>query len=274
MMKTTLATAVLTAAALAAPSVTFGQTAQMDRPAGQAAETTPGTVGQLGDNARTAADRTGAAMDNAADRAQGGMNDMSQDMKSGMSGDQSMQMKTADGKSVMPSDAKKPQMSADEKKKAAEAFMKAAYSGNLLEVEAGKYVEENVQDPAVKALAHTTTMDHSGANDKLKQAAEKAGVQLSYDLMPPHKALLEALKQKKGEMLASAYLLDQTGNHLKTILLYDIASKNDAVPAAQQYAKEVLPKLKQHTKMILGVDKARFGTDPTSQVDGGMSSGM
>ena len=187
---------------------------------------------------------------------------------------QSMQMKTKEGTSVMPSEAKKPQMSAEQKKTAAEEFMKAAYSANMLEAEAGKYVEENVDDPAIRALAHVTATQHAQANDQLKQVAQQANVQLPTGLMPPHQAVLDAMKKKQGEMLANAYMLDQTGNHIKAVLMYDVASKNDAVPAAQQYARQTLPKIKEHTKMILAIDEARFGTDPTQAVEGGMSTGM
>ena len=142
-------------------------------------------------------------------------------------------------------------------KEADDRFLKAAFSGNELHVQASQYALEQVSNPEVRALAEHLIRDHEEAGKRTEQVADAEGVHVSKELLsgrpkllPPHKAMLDAAMDVTGEMFASVYLFNMASLHVHDILNFSHAATHSPNPAIQQFAVQTLPTLQQHFAMI------------------------
>ena len=132
-----------------------------------------------------------------------------------------------------------------------ERFLKAAYSGNLLEIKLSQYALEQVKGHEhVRHLAEMMIKDHEMANKLVTETAQKCGVALPHDLLPAHKAKLEMAMEVKGEMVHAPYLFDMAGSHVHTILCVSHHMHHTQDAAIKNYCAQVLPKIKMHFGMV------------------------
>lgn len=148
------------------------------------------------------------------------------------------------------------QPTADEKMTAEKAFVKGAYSVNMLHVKASEYALSQVNDPEVRKLAEKLIKDHTMAMEKLAAIASSKGIELSQDLLPPQKAMLEHAMMTKGEMFATTYLINMTTLHVGDILKASHVANDASDPEIKAFAAESLPVLREHYKMILPMAEA------------------
>jgi predicted outer membrane protein len=94
--------------------------------------------------------------------------------------------------------------------------------------------------------------DHEQAQQALRQAAEKAGIQISEtpELNPVHRAKLDELREKQGEDFARCWVFGNMGSHTHGILEYTWASEKGPSQEVKDYATQILPKLQQHAQHI------------------------
>jgi len=127
-------------------------------------------------------------------------------------------------------------------------FVKDAASGNAMEVQVGQFIEGHTENPQVKQFAQTLVQDHQDAQQKLKQAAQQAGVPITEELSPVHKAMLQELQKKSGKDLDRAFVFSAVADHHKDILEYTYASQNLQNAQLKQYASQCIPVLQKHSQ--------------------------
>lgn len=149
-------------------------------------------------------------------------------------------------------------------KMADERFLKAGYSANMLHAKASEYALTQVQRPEVRELAEMLMKDHVAANMALRGVAEKAGVQVPNELLPPHQAMLDMAMMVKGDEFASVYLFNMASLHVHGILEVSHKMGHTENAAIKEYCSQALPKLKTHFGKI----------KPLAEAEAGVTDGM
>ena len=163
--------------------------------------------------------------------------------------------------------AQNPVQEAKKVDKESQDFIKKAIQHNHAEVDAGKLAQEKAKNPAVKQFGAMMEKDHSEANNMAKTTAKVLDVELpeSADMM--HQASYLKLKLLQGETFDRSYINDMVQDHEKDIAEYEKAAGRSDVAGA--YAKEMLPKLKQHLeearKLDAQLNQATVGSGGTSE---------
>jgi predicted outer membrane protein len=152
-------------------------------------------------------------------------------------------------------------------------WIKHAMSGNQFEVQLGQLVSGKSQDPSVKQLAQRLVQDHQKAADQLKQVAQQMNVPVSDELMPAHRAKLEAFQQKQGQMLDLAFVFCAIGDHTQGTLEYQFVAQNTPSPQLKQYASQTLPHLVDHLQMARRLSPVSMGEARTAGERMGPSGG-
>lgn len=127
-----------------------------------------------------------------------------------------------------------------------EDFVKEAASGGMMEVELGKYAEENALNPRVKKFGSMMVKDHSKANDELKSVASKKGITLSGSMEDSHRDKTEDLKKEKGADFDKAYMKNMVDDHEKDIKEFQKEAENGKDDDVKTFATKTLPTLLVH----------------------------
>lgn len=131
--------------------------------------------------------------------------------------------------------------------KTGDSFIKEAIRGNLAEVKVGQLAQEKGASQGVKDFGATLATDHQAANQSATQAAQQMNV------TPPDKpgmkqqAVYTKLSALSGEQFDRQFIKDMVEDHKEDIAKYQQESRQTG-PAAD-YAKQILPKLRDHLKM-------------------------
>jgi putative membrane protein len=133
-----------------------------------------------------------------------------------------------------------------------EFFTKAIQDG-MAEVKLGELAQDKAQDEEVKSFAQRMVEDHGKANDKLKQAAQSAGVTPPTEVSEKHKATEEKLSGLSGQEFDQEYMKAQVEDHQKAVELFSKQAQGTGETA--QLAGEILPTLEEHLDMAQRIDE-------------------
>lgn len=127
------------------------------------------------------------------------------------------------------------------------AFVAAAASSGLAEVEAGRYAAGKAADGAVKAYAEQLEREHASANDELQRIAGSKGIALPATVQGDDKSQLDKLKGLPAAQLDSEFVqafgIDA---HQKAIRLFESQAQSGQDPELRAFAERTLPKLREH----------------------------
>lgn len=129
-----------------------------------------------------------------------------------------------------------------------QAFLQDVCIDNLFEIQAGQIAVQKAQDDQVKQFAEMLIKDHTQANQKLKQIAQSANVQLEEKLDPIHQMKLQKMQKCPASEFTRKFVFEQTAGHTKDVLEFQYQSQNAQNPQVKQFATQILPKLQQHLK--------------------------
>lgn len=129
-------------------------------------------------------------------------------------------------------------------KAADESFVKKAAADGLFEVKAAELAETNASNDQVKLLANKIMNDHLQTNDQLRQIAAIENVQLPGK--PSSNSKLEILSKLKGEAFDKEYVKAMVDDHKDDIGDYLRESRSGKSPAAQNFASQSIPMLREH----------------------------
>ena len=131
-----------------------------------------------------------------------------------------------------------------------ETFFDEAARAGMAEVALGKLAAAKASTDRLQAFGRQMVGDHEAANEKLKAAAAKSGVELPTDMAEDAQATHKKLQLLSGGAFDLAYAESQSKAHATTLKLLqkEIASGTD--PAAKTWAVDALPMVKRHAEMI------------------------
>jgi putative membrane protein len=138
-------------------------------------------------------------------------------------------------------------------------FVKEAYIANLFEIQAGQLAAQKAQDDKAKQFARMMIEDHTMANQKLKQVAQSANIQISEQLDPVHQAKLQKMQQIPAAEFNRKYINSQVAGHWMNVLEFRHQAQNGQNEQVKQYAAQVLPKLQQHLKHATQMAEQQVG---------------
>jgi putative membrane protein len=150
-------------------------------------------------------------------------------------------------------------------------FAKKADEGNLAEVKLARLAESKAQSPAVKKFARRIIADHTQANDKLKDAASQANINLPSQPDAKQKETYDRLSQLSGAAFDRAYARDQITDHRHDISVYKNEAQNGQNPQIKQYAESTLPVLHEHLTLARQMNRAVENGGANGSVQGGAS---
>jgi putative membrane protein len=127
-----------------------------------------------------------------------------------------------------------------------EDFLKEAANGGLMEVELGRYAEQNAGNPRVQKFGAMMVRDHSKANDELKTLARSKNVQIPSEMDNSHQRKADDLKQKKGGDFDTDYMKDMVDDHETDVDKFQKEAENGKDNEVKAFATKTLPVLLMH----------------------------
>jgi putative membrane protein len=156
----------------------------------------------------------------------------------------------ASGGAVYPPNGPSSMAQSQVNREATQAFVTQAAQASRAEIEEAKYVMDHTTSQTVKNFAEKMASDHTTALDQLKQIASTDGYTIPNGVDSKNQASLDSLKQKQGARMNLAYSSDQEKDHREVISKFEEAAQNRQIaPAVRDYARILLPLLKEHLRM-------------------------
>jgi putative membrane protein len=151
---------------------------------------------------------------------------------------------------------------------AAAEFVTQAANGNMFEIRSSQAALEKTQNDQVRQFAQKMVQDHTGAGDRLKEAAQ--GQSVPTDLDQRHAQMLQQLQGASGPDFDRRYVQLQLAAHQDSVLLFEKYGQNGDNPQLKQFAQQMLPDLQAHLQQIQQIRSA-LPPEPVAQ---GQSSGQ
>lgn len=136
-------------------------------------------------------------------------------------------------------------------------FVKKAAIGGLHEVALGKIAAAQGKSDEVKKFGQKMVDDHSKANDDLKAAAKKAGLDVPDKIDDEHQKHIDKLKELKGEEFDKEYIKHMLKDHEEDVAEFTTASKEAKDAGLKEFATKTLPVIQGHLDMVKKMDKGK-----------------
>jgi putative membrane protein len=130
-----------------------------------------------------------------------------------------------------------------------QSFVTKAASGGMAEVEFGQLAQKNGSAPGVKEFGKRMEMDHSKANDELKDAASKDNATLPPAPGRAEQATYDRLAKLSGPDFDKAYADDMVKDHEEDLAAFKKEASSGQSPNIKAFASKTLPTLEDHLKM-------------------------
>jgi len=128
-------------------------------------------------------------------------------------------------------------------------FFIAAAQANMAEVSLGQMASEKATNQDVVNFAKRMVVDHSIANDDLKQLAIKKGVALPAVLTKAQNKISSDLSKRVGPDFDKSFIEQMIRDHEKAVTDFERASKETTDPDLKAWATNLVPTLQDHLKM-------------------------
>ena len=135
---------------------------------------------------------------------------------------------------------------------AAAAFVRAAATSDLYEMEASRLAEQRSQNAEVKRFAQHMLRDHGKTTGELKdmlpQLQGVSAQQMATSLDRQHQALLEQLQGAQGAEFDRAFARQQVQSHQAAVDLFRAYAQSGDDARLKQWASQTLPSLEGHLR--------------------------
>lgn len=126
-------------------------------------------------------------------------------------------------------------------------FIMEAASGGLMEVELGRFAQQNAMNPRVKNFGAMMVKDHSKANDELKSIAAKLNITVPATMNDKHMDMINDLKENRGAEFDKKYMDEMVSDHEKDVDKFKkYAEDKDANSELKAFAAKTLTVLLMH----------------------------
>ena len=127
-----------------------------------------------------------------------------------------------------------------------EDFIKDAVSGGLMEVELGRYAQQNAQNPRVRNFGAMMVRDHSKANDELKALLTQKNIPVPATMEDKHHDKMTDIQKKTGADFDKDYISEMVDDHEKDVDKFKKQAENGTDPELKSFAAKTLPILLMH----------------------------
>jgi putative membrane protein len=148
-------------------------------------------------------------------------------------------------------------------------FAKEAAEGGMAEVKFGQLAQDKGASDAVKEFGKRMVEDHSRANDRLKDIAEKENVKLPLSLSKKDQSTYDKLSKLSGDAFDRAYAHDMVKDHQNDIASFQQEAANGRDPGIKTFASETLPTLQDHLKLAKEMMKSVSSSNAAKNESGG-----
>jgi putative membrane protein len=135
--------------------------------------------------------------------------------------------------------------------------MDAAMSG-MMEVEAGRLVEQNGANDRIKQFGAMMVRDHTTANNELKSLASAKGMMLPDSLSGKMRSHVEAMRKMNGKALDRHYINMMQTAHKMDISKFESASNTATDADLKGWAGKQLPVLRMHKDSADAIAKMKM----------------
>jgi putative membrane protein len=118
-----------------------------------------------------------------------------------------------------------------------------------MEVELGKYAQQNAHNKRVKNFGAMMVRDHSKVNDELKSIAQKKNFDIPTTMDDKHLKMVNDLQQKRGSDFDKDYMKEMVNDHENDVDKFKkfAENNNDKIdPDLKSFASKTLPVLLMH----------------------------
>ena len=141
-------------------------------------------------------------------------------------------------------------------------FIENAGVHGMFEQKLSEAAQQQASDSKVKQFAEKMVQDHTQANQKLQEVAQKIGATVPQQLPEMKQKELDAIKAQQGKDFDQAYL-----SCMKAMHLADVSSFGDKAQVAKnqdvkQFASQQLPTLRQHERHVIALASAQGLPNP------------
>ena len=130
--------------------------------------------------------------------------------------------------------------------KDAAAFAVEAANGGMMEVELGKYAQQNAMSQRVKDFGAMMVKDHSKANEALTNIAAAKNITLPAMVGDKAKKHMDDMMKMKGKDFDKAYMSMMLDDHKDDTKAFDKAAKECKDAEIKSFAATTLPVLMVH----------------------------
>jgi predicted outer membrane protein len=128
----------------------------------------------------------------------------------------------------------------------ASSFIQEAAQGNHAEVALAEIAQQKAANSEVKQFAQKLRDDHQQANQQLQPIAQAHNVKLDSDLSFMQKRTQDRLQKLSGAEFDKEYSKAMLEDHVKDIAKYDKAAQSIEETDVKEFARTMLPKLREH----------------------------
>lgn len=128
-------------------------------------------------------------------------------------------------------------------------FVEEATEGGIEEVQLGKLAAERAENDQVKTFGQRMIADHSQANQRLSEIAQRAGLPPAKEPSRSEQRKTEKLGKLSGAEFDKEYISTMVDDHKKTIDAFEKQAKKGEHAELKTFAQDTLPKLEQHYDM-------------------------
>jgi putative membrane protein len=140
------------------------------------------------------------------------------------------------------------------------SFAKEAAQGGMAEVKLGQLAQDRGSNQMVKSFGERMVVEHSSANDKLKDAASKSNIQIPTDVSAKDQALYDRLSKLSGSEFDRAYAKAMVEDHTKDVSDFRKEAKMGKDPNIKMFAQQTLPTLEEHLNQAKEMQKSVAGS--------------
>ncbi|HEY3369570.1 MAG TPA: DUF4142 domain-containing protein [Prolixibacteraceae bacterium] len=125
-------------------------------------------------------------------------------------------------------------------------FIKEAASGGLMEVELGKYAQQNAMTPRVRNFGAMMVKDHTKVNEELMGIVKSKGFNVPTTMDDKHREAMSDIQKKSGLDFDREYMKEMVDDHEKDVDKFKKHAENGVDPDVKTFASKTLPTLLMH----------------------------
>ncbi|HEX2922279.1 MAG TPA: DUF4142 domain-containing protein [Bacteroidales bacterium] len=145
---------------------------------------------------------------------------------------------------------------AEDEPQSVEDFVKEAASGGLMEVELGRYAQQNALNERVKNFGAMMVRDHQKANDELKSIATGKNIPIPSTMENNHLNKVNDLKKESGANFDKKYIIEMVEDHDNDVDKFRKQAENSKDEEIKAFAAKTLEILLIHQDSAKSIQSA------------------